>query len=107
MSASNSKVVLVTGASRGIGAATARLLARARLGRRHQLRARRRAAAEALADELRAGGARVTTVRGDVAVEAEVDRPCSITSSANSARSTRWSTTPASSPRRSRSPRWS
>ncbi|WP_186121717.1 SDR family oxidoreductase [Burkholderia gladioli] len=71
MSASNSKVVLVTGASRGIGAATARLLAPRgwAVGINY---ARDAAAAEALADELRAGGARVTTVRGDVAVEAEV-----------------------------------
>ncbi|MEX3613025.1 MAG: SDR family NAD(P)-dependent oxidoreductase, partial [Burkholderia gladioli] len=65
MSASNSKVILVTGASRGIGAATARLLA-ARGWAVGINYARDAAAAEALA------GARVTTVRADVAVEAEV-----------------------------------
>lgn len=64
-------IVLVTGASRGIGAATARLLAKQGydlcLNYRQQA-----AAAEALAAELQGSGARVLTVQADVADEAQV-----------------------------------
>lgn len=68
-----SKVMLITGASRGIGAATARLAAAEGyalcLSFRH-----RRDAAKALLDELHAGGARAIAVESDVADEAQVGR---------------------------------
>ncbi|MFM4805614.1 SDR family oxidoreductase [Aeromonas bivalvium] len=67
------KVALITGASRGIGAATARLLAQQ--GYRLCLNYLREAAsAEALAETLRAQGAEVITVQADVADEAAVVR---------------------------------
>lgn len=67
------KVALITGASRGIGAATARLLAQQ--GYRLCLNYLREAAsAEALAEALRAQGAEVITVQADVADEADVVR---------------------------------
>ena len=67
----NPKTLLVTGGSRGIGAATARLAA---------LRGwdvavnytRDAAAAEAVAAEVRAAGRRALVLQGDVAVEADV-----------------------------------
>jgi NAD(P)-dependent dehydrogenase (short-subunit alcohol dehydrogenase family) len=65
------RLTLITGASRGIGAATARLCA----AQGHDLAlgyARDAAAAESLADELRAGGRRVVCVQADVADEAQV-----------------------------------
>ncbi|WP_048631039.1 SDR family oxidoreductase [Mycolicibacterium aurum] len=58
------RVVAITGASSGIGEATARLLA-AR-GARVVLGARRTDRLEALADDIRAGGAQVATVTTDV-----------------------------------------
>jgi 3-oxoacyl-[acyl-carrier protein] reductase len=69
------KAALVTGASRGIGAAAARALAQA--GAAVVLAARDRAACEALAGAIRAGGGRAEAVGCDVAdwgqVSAAVD----------------------------------
>ena len=66
-------ITLITGGSRGIGAATARLCAR----QGHAVAinyARDEAAARALADELRAQGARAIALQADVSVEADVLR---------------------------------
>ncbi len=68
-----SKVMLITGASRGIGAATARLAAAQGyalcLNYRH-----RQDAMQTLLDELQAGGTRVISVAADVADETQVAR---------------------------------
>jgi NAD(P)-dependent dehydrogenase (short-subunit alcohol dehydrogenase family) len=64
-------VILVTGAARGIGAATARLAAR----RGYAVCVnylRNAAAAEAVVQAIRAGGGQAIAVQGDVAVEDEV-----------------------------------
>jgi len=67
------KVLVVTGGSRGIGAATARLAAEGGYAVCINY-LRNRAAADALVDAIRAGGARAIAVPGDVAVEADVVR---------------------------------
>ena len=67
------RVTLVTGAGRGIGAATARLLAR----QGHAVAinyARDAAAAERLVDHIRESGGRAIAVQADVSLEADVLR---------------------------------
>src|SRR5215472_14773586 len=64
------KVALITGASRGIGAATARLFARE--GARVVLAARSEEEMTRLAEEIRAGGGEVLAVKTDVANAASV-----------------------------------
>jgi short-subunit dehydrogenase len=66
------KVALVTGASSGIGASTAHKLAWA--GYRVVLVARRKAALQALADQIAAGGGEATIITADLAIEAERQR---------------------------------
>jgi NAD(P)-dependent dehydrogenase (short-subunit alcohol dehydrogenase family) len=67
------KIVVITGASRGIGAATARLAAQRGyavcVNYRHN-----EAAATAVASDAQAAGVRVITVQADVAVEGDVVR---------------------------------
>jgi NAD(P)-dependent dehydrogenase (short-subunit alcohol dehydrogenase family) len=67
------KVLLITGASRGIGAATARLAARRGYAVCVNYR-RARAEAEALVADLQAQGAAAIAVAADVSVEADVVR---------------------------------
>jgi NAD(P)-dependent dehydrogenase (short-subunit alcohol dehydrogenase family) len=67
------KVVLITGASRGIGAATARLAA----ARGYAVCVNYKtnaAAATVVVNEINAGGGRAVAVQGDVAIEADVVR---------------------------------
>ncbi|MBI5478951.1 MAG: SDR family oxidoreductase [Deltaproteobacteria bacterium] len=64
------KVAVVTGASSGIGAATAKLLGRE--GARVVLAARREAELEAVADSLREAGTPALTVKCDLSNEVEV-----------------------------------
>ncbi len=66
------RVVLVTGASRGIGAGLARTLADG--GARLVLTARTASALEAVGDSLRARGAEVVTVVGDVGRNEDAER---------------------------------
>ncbi|MFL6550926.1 MAG: SDR family oxidoreductase [Povalibacter sp.] len=68
-----SKVMIITGASRGIGAATARLAAQQGYAVCINYRVNARAA-EALKDELSTIGTSVIAVQADVGVEAEVIR---------------------------------
>ena len=65
--------MLITGASRGIGAATARLAAERGFAVAVNYNASR-AAAEAVADAIVAGGGRAIAVQADVAVESDVKR---------------------------------
>ncbi len=66
-----SNVCLITGGARGIGAATARLVAKD--GMAVAIGYRERAdAAEALAAEIKAAGGRAAPVKGDVASEADI-----------------------------------
>ena len=67
------KVLLVTGASRGIGAATARLAAREGYRVALNFKTREREAM-ALVGEIEARGGRAVAVQGDVAAEADVAR---------------------------------
>jgi 3-oxoacyl-[acyl-carrier protein] reductase len=69
----NGKTALVTGGSRGVGAATARLLARAGADVAISYRTRV-AAADAVVAELRGAGARSLAVAGDLAEREAVDR---------------------------------
>lgn len=68
-----SRVMLITGASRGIGAATARLAAAKGYALCLNFR-RRQDAARELLDELQASGTRAIAVEADVADEAQVAR---------------------------------
>jgi NAD(P)-dependent dehydrogenase (short-subunit alcohol dehydrogenase family) len=68
-----SEVMLVTGASRGIGAATARLAAARGFAVAVNYKASRKTA-EALVSEIAGAGGRAIAVQGDVAVEADVKR---------------------------------
>lgn len=68
-----SKVMLITGASRGIGAATARLAAAGGYALCLNFR-QRQDAAEELLEELRGNGARAIAVEADVADESQVGR---------------------------------
>jgi NAD(P)-dependent dehydrogenase (short-subunit alcohol dehydrogenase family) len=73
VSAAMEEVVIVTGASRGIGAATARLAGRR--GYRVCVNyARNRAAAQAVVDAIEAAGGRAIAVAADVAIEEDVKR---------------------------------
>jgi NAD(P)-dependent dehydrogenase (short-subunit alcohol dehydrogenase family) len=65
--------ILITGAGRGIGAATARAAAQRGYGVCINY-LQNSAAAEAVAADIRSGGGRVITVRADVADEAQVER---------------------------------
>ncbi|WP_343584296.1 SDR family oxidoreductase [Herbaspirillum sp.] len=67
------KVIVVTGGSRGIGAATAKLAARQGYAVCVNY-VSNRDAAEAVADEIRKGGGRAITVAGDVAREEDIVR---------------------------------
>jgi NAD(P)-dependent dehydrogenase (short-subunit alcohol dehydrogenase family) len=66
-------IVLITGASRGIGAATARLAARQGYAVCINYKSNR-AAAEAVVDDIEAAGGRAIAVPADVTMEAEVVR---------------------------------
>lgn len=71
------KTILVTGASSGIGAATALALGRA--GAKVALAARRLESLEALAAQIRAAGGEALAIRTDVSVEAEIENAVATT----------------------------
>jgi NAD(P)-dependent dehydrogenase (short-subunit alcohol dehydrogenase family) len=73
MSPAPAAVAIVTGGSRGIGAATARLAAARGYAVCVSYR-ERKDAADAVVEAIRAGGGRAIAVGGDVAVEADVAR---------------------------------
>jgi NAD(P)-dependent dehydrogenase (short-subunit alcohol dehydrogenase family) len=70
---SASKIVLVTGASRGIGAATARLAAAQGYDVAVSY-ARDKTGADAVVADIEAAGRRAVAVQGDVAIEGDVER---------------------------------
>ena len=72
-SATSSKIVLITGASRGIGAATARLAAAAGYDVAVNY-LRDKAAAEAVVADIESAGRRAVAVQADVAKEGDVER---------------------------------
>ena len=82
-----SKVMLITGASRGIGAATARLAAAGGYALCLNFR-QRQDAAEELLEELRGNGARAIAVEADVADESQVGRLFETLDTESSAEST-------------------
>ena len=72
MSDMNNKVVLITGASSGIGSATARLFAEK--GARVVLAARRENELAELVSEIEAGGGKASAVKTDVSKSKDVER---------------------------------
>ena len=85
------RVAMVTGASRGIGAATAQALARA--GAHVVLAARDRDALASVASSIRAAGGQATAVPTDVSKADDVERL--FAAAAQAGRSTPWSAQPA------------
>lgn len=70
----NDSVIIITGASRGLGSVIARDLASDKPGRPLVLTARDGDRLESLAAELRSSGARVTVVAADISVAADRER---------------------------------
>lgn len=67
------KIALITGGSRGIGSATARLLARRGYDLCISYRERKQTA-EALVEELSASGVRIIAVRADISEESDIEQ---------------------------------